>query len=210
MYKTGINNKGRSIGRLLPPAVPAANIAKLIATLILCFLRPLNQRTFRHRAPGICRPPGKFVSGNGPGRWGSDSASDSGRRAGYRALKTRLRACPLPCLCPTTVCFLFDMASQGKSASGRLRLSMRSDRTNPKREPSKIRYAEPLACQGLKRGLTPLSGPLHHPDWRLISGPSPYKSFSGRLLLLYDACGFLNKATKCATCASFVTAHLSP
>jgi hypothetical protein len=37
-YNTGINSKGKSIGRLLEPtpAGPPANNAKLVATLILC------------------------------------------------------------------------------------------------------------------------------------------------------------------------------
>lgn len=46
--------------------------------------------------------------------------------------------------------FLFDRASFGNPHPAGLRLSEHSNRTNPKRRPSKIRYAEPLACQGGK------------------------------------------------------------
>lgn len=66
IYRTGINNNGRSMGRLLPPPAGAANIAKLIATLVLCCLKV--RLRFRQEAdpdsPGNASR--KFVSGKGP------------------------------------------------------------------------------------------------------------------------------------------------
>ena len=53
---------------------------------------------------------------------------------------------------PATVYFLFDTALLGPPRQAKPCFEGFCYRTNPKRMPSKIRYAQPLACQGAKQG----------------------------------------------------------
>lgn len=60
----------------------------------------------------------------------------------------------LPCWWPNDRLLPFRQDLLRKSASGETAAFNASDRTDPKRMPSKIRYAEPCACQGRKRSCT--------------------------------------------------------
>ena len=90
-----------------------------------------------------------------PGRRPSESASKPLSASEILSGAPRLRL-------SSPSAFLFDTPSLGNPQPARI-AAFRStqNRTNPKRRPSKIRYAEPLACQGARAHMGRASHPTN-------------------------------------------------
>lgn len=118
-YNTGINNKGRSIGILLPPpAAAATHNAKLVVTVILCspFAATICRRArLRHTCLRTGAPEKSFVSGE---RSGFFKRPAQALEEGPACFAGKLDYNPLPArkhVTQLTVCFLFDTVSSTKS-----------------------------------------------------------------------------------------------
>jgi hypothetical protein len=163
-----------------PPAGPAGaakNIAKLVATLILCSPRAANLPPFRAQArPAFCRTPEREICLRERSWLSVPSSPGYGRRA--RLLHDGKRI-PLPCTHPSLKTLLPSAScstqlSFGAPVSGSIPFNPCQFCPGPKRVPREIRYARPVVCQG-----TPGAKPV------LLLRSAPYEALRSWLLLPY-------------------------